>query len=91
MGRCYLSNISEIISTSCSAAAIFSAEESWGRPPKRKDILVVYGVSMNDTVGALLNGEACEGEASFVVKELIRSSRRTRYSDSPKVHDPPLT
>lgn len=39
----HLSNISEIISTSCSAAAIFSAEESCGRPPKRKDIVVVYG------------------------------------------------
>lgn len=33
-----LLNISETISTSVSAAAIFSAEESWGRPPKRKDI-----------------------------------------------------
>ena len=30
--------MSDTISTSVSAAAIFSAEESWGRPPKRKDI-----------------------------------------------------
>ena len=35
----YLLNMSETISTSVSAAAIFSAEESWGRPPKRKDML----------------------------------------------------
>ena len=34
----YLLNISEIISTSVSAAAIFSADESCGLPPKRKDI-----------------------------------------------------
>ena len=32
-------NMSETISTSVSAAAIFSAEESWGRPPNRKDIV----------------------------------------------------
>lgn len=37
--RLYRLNISDIISTSVSAAAIFSVEESWGRPPKRKDIL----------------------------------------------------
>lgn len=30
--------MSDTISTSSSAAAIFSADESWGRPPKRKDI-----------------------------------------------------
>ena len=30
--------MSETISTSVSAAAIFSADESWGRPPKRKDM-----------------------------------------------------
>ncbi len=35
--------MSEIISTSVSAFAIFSAEESWGLPPKRKDILVGCG------------------------------------------------
>ena len=33
--------MSETISTSVSAAAIFSAEESCGRPPKRNDILVL--------------------------------------------------
>ena len=38
--RNYLLNMSETISTSVSAAAIFSAEESWGRPPKRKDIVI---------------------------------------------------
>lgn len=37
--RAYRLNISDIISTSVSAAAIFSAEESCGRPPKRKDIV----------------------------------------------------
>lgn len=35
----YLLNMSDTISTSVSAAAIFSAEESWGLPPKRKDIV----------------------------------------------------
>lgn len=37
--------MSDTISTSVSAAAIFSADESWGRPPKRKDIVSVcsYG------------------------------------------------
>ena len=35
-----LLNMSETISTSVNAASIFSAEESWGLPPKRKDILV---------------------------------------------------
>jgi hypothetical protein len=34
--------MSETISISASAAAIFCSEESWGRPPKRKDIL--YGI-----------------------------------------------
>ena len=38
---CYLLNISEIISTSVSAAAIFSAEDSCGFPPKRNDMLGV--------------------------------------------------
>ena len=38
-GYRYRLNMSETISTSVSAAAIFSAEESWGRAPKRKDIL----------------------------------------------------
>lgn len=49
MGWGYRLNMSDTISTSVSAAAIFSAEESWGRPPKRKDIFVVGG-----TVGSLL-------------------------------------
>lgn len=34
--------MSETISTSVSAAAIFSDEESWGRPPKRKDMMSCY-------------------------------------------------
>ena len=34
----YRLNMSEIISTSASAAAIFSADESCGLPPKRNDI-----------------------------------------------------
>lgn len=37
----YLLNISEIISTSVSAAAIFSADDNWGFPPNRKDIVNV--------------------------------------------------
>ena len=35
----YRLNMSDTISTSVSAAAIFSADESWGRPPKRKDMI----------------------------------------------------
>jgi hypothetical protein len=37
---CYRLYMSETMSISASAAAIFSAEEGWGRapPPKRKDI-----------------------------------------------------
>ena len=41
----YRLNISEIISTSVSAAAIFSAEDSLGGPPKRKDMVIVVGCS----------------------------------------------
>jgi len=38
--RAYRLYMSETISISVSAAAIFCSEESWGRPPpKRKDIL----------------------------------------------------
>jgi hypothetical protein len=33
--------MSDTISISASAAAIFCSEESWGRPPKRKDILYI--------------------------------------------------
>ena len=39
MGWYYRLNMSEMSSTSVSAAAIFSAEESCGRLPKRKDIV----------------------------------------------------
>lgn len=39
----YLLNISETISTSVSAAAIFSADESCGRPPNKNDIFVKGG------------------------------------------------
>ena len=38
---CHLLNMSEIISTSLSAAAIFWSLESWGGLLKRKDILEV--------------------------------------------------
>lgn len=36
--------MSEIISTSVSAAAIFCSEDILGWPPKRKDIVMVDGV-----------------------------------------------
>ena len=42
----YLLNMSDTISISVSAAAIFSADEGWGRPPKRKDILLVWGFEL---------------------------------------------
>lgn len=32
--------MSETMSISASAAAIFCSDESWGRPPKRKDMIV---------------------------------------------------
>lgn len=38
-GITYRLYMSETISISASAAAIFSAEEGWGRPPKRKDMV----------------------------------------------------
>ena len=38
----YRLNMSDIISTSVSAFAIFSAEESWGLPPKRKDMVAAF-------------------------------------------------
>lgn len=38
----YRLSMSETISTSSSAAAIFSADDSCGRPPNRKDM--IYGV-----------------------------------------------
>jgi hypothetical protein len=37
----YRVNMSEIISTSVSAAAIFCSEDILGWPPKRKDIVMV--------------------------------------------------
>jgi hypothetical protein len=41
LGGVYRLYMSETMSISASAAAIFSAEEGWGRPPpKRKDILI---------------------------------------------------
>ncbi len=39
--RTYRLNISEIKSISCSAAAIFSADEGWGRPRPNIDIVAV--------------------------------------------------
>lgn len=39
----YRVNMSEIISTSVSAAAIFCSEDILGWPPKRKDIVMVDG------------------------------------------------
>lgn len=35
----YRLSMSDTISTSSSAAEIFSAEESWGRPPNKKDMV----------------------------------------------------
>lgn len=45
----YRLSMSETISTSSSAAAIFSAEESCGRPPNRKDMVFrkFYGACSN--------------------------------------------
>lgn len=55
-----LLNMSETISTSVSAAVIFSAEESWDRPPNRKDIL-------KGTVSSLSLCICCEGRGGFFV------------------------
>jgi hypothetical protein len=43
--RIYRLNISDIISTSVSAAAIFSAEESCGRPPPNRNDIVMNGAN----------------------------------------------
>lgn len=50
MGAGYRLNMSEIISISFSAAAIFSALESCGLPPNRKDI-VDWTEDENDEFG----------------------------------------
>jgi len=44
-------NMSETISTSVSAAASFSADESWGRLPKRKDMVGTCGAFRKRSVG----------------------------------------
>jgi hypothetical protein len=44
--------MSEIISTSVSAAAIFCSEDILGWPPKRKDIVMVDGGWVWERVGA---------------------------------------
>ncbi len=65
-------NMSETISTSVSAAAIFSAEESWGRLPKRKDIVVlvvVVGVEGWGLVGCM--GIVAMGRFSWVLDKLV--------------------
>ena len=48
--------MSEISSTSVSAAAIFSAEESCGRLPKRKDIVNSVSARYNTSY---TDGESC--------------------------------
>jgi hypothetical protein len=56
-GASYRLNISETISTSVSAAAIFSAEDILGGPPKRKDmVMVFYGGSLTE----LCDADNCE-------------------------------
>ena len=62
--------MSEMSSTSVSAAAIFSAEESCGRLPKRKDIVGVcvplYSISYIDGgKGFLLYNKFLIGRAMF--------------------------
>ena len=45
--RAHRLNMSETISTSVSAAAIFSAEDILGGPPKRKDMMTMgWGVKL---------------------------------------------
>jgi hypothetical protein len=63
--------MSETISTSVSAAAIFSAEESWGRLPKRKDmvLLVVVVVEVWGLVGCM--GIVAMGRFSWVLDKLV--------------------
>ena len=51
----YRLNMSEMSSTSVSAAAIFSAEDSCGRLPKRNDI--VNGLGCSST--SYIDGETC--------------------------------
>lgn len=57
--------MSDTISTSVSAAAIFSAEESWGRPPKRKDIFEGGG-KCEPASWITVGGRVCLGERVVV-------------------------
>ena len=59
VGWCYRLNMSEMSSTSVSAAAIFSAEESCGRLPKRKDIV--------NNVEAWYNKSYVDGESCYLL------------------------
>ena len=59
VGWYYRLNMSEMSSTSVSAAAIFSAEESCGRLPKRKDIV--------DSVGACYSTSYIDGESCYLL------------------------
>ncbi len=61
--------MSETISTSVSAAAIFSAEESWGRLPKRKDMVILVVVEAWGVGG--LYGGCCGRLFSWVLDRLV--------------------
>ena len=61
MDWCYRLNMSEMSSTSVSAAAIFSAEESCGRLPKRKDIV--------NSVLARSNTSYTDGESCYLLRD----------------------
>ena len=55
--RAYLLNMSVTRSISCSAAAIFSADEGWGRPRPNMDIFAVisdFGLGA-ETLDPVLN------------------------------------
>lgn len=62
--------MSETISTSVSAAAIFSADESWGRPPKRKDMIAARVDRYLEMVTGLWTGSAA-GSMMRVFEALV--------------------
>ena len=81
VGWYYRLNMSEMSSTSVSAAAIFSAEESCGRLPKRKDIVDSVG-AWNST--SYIDIESCYLLCdSFDIGDTVWTLRRRRALRQP--------
>jgi hypothetical protein len=70
-GESYLVNISVTRSISCSAAAIFSADEGCGRPSPNIDIIELFRVCLFKWS----NGRASGGSGWRLVMMMLESSR----------------